>query len=338
MSGVKGKRLSVKVARCGFMNGSTMNPFTTIDFVSEKSGPNPPAVEVESDEIYVKEVIRRLSSVSVSEFDDLNESDLRKDYQTAIDCLIQCESIIKNLQEHLLSKEERIVCLEDKIMHMSLDLASSMAHGDHLQHKLNSSFTSASLTKATNVISYTSAASSEMGLTSPLIDDSNSSRFSKNLGQLLFGVRNEIGIRNDPKLVEEGQANFSKNPNDISEKTASAVEARRMSKPGLLARNNCSRKERRLSGMQLEFAESQDVKVVEEEDEKGHQNDMNFDGPRRRLARTRYERQPSAIARSFLEATGVIFPSTSLDVLAKGCLTTSTKKVGECNMGWGEFR
>jgi hypothetical protein len=314
-----------------------MNPFTTIDFVSEKSGPNPPAVGVESDEIYVKEVIRRLSSVSVSEFDDLNESDLRKDYQTAIDCLIQCESIIKNLQEHLLSKEERIVCLEDKIMHMSLDLASSMAHGDHLQHKLNSSFTSASSTKATNVISYTSTASSEMGLTSPLIDDSNSSRFSKNLGQLLFGVKNEIGIRNDPKLVEEGQANFSKNPNDISEKTASAVEARRMSKLGLFARNNCSRKERRLSGMQLEFAESQDVKVVEEEeDEKGHRNDMNFDGPRRRLARTRYERQPSA--RSFLEATGVIFPSTSLDVLAKGCLTTSTKKVGECNMGWGEFR
>ena len=222
-------------------------------------------------------------------------------------------------------------------MHMSLDLASSMAHGDHLQHKLNSSFTSASSTKATNVISYTSAASSEMGLTSPLIDDSNSSRFSKNLGQLLFGVKNEIGIRNDPKLVEEGQANFSKNPNDISEKTASAVEARRMSKLGLFARNNCSQKERRLSGMQLEFAESQDVKVVEEEeDEKGHRNDMNFDGPRRRLARTRYERQPSA--RSFLEATGVIFPSTSLDVLAKGCLTTSTKKVGECNMGWGEFR
>ena len=314
-----------------------MNPFTTIDFVSEKSGPNPPAVGVESDEIYVKEVIRRLSSVSVSEFDDLNESDLRKDYQTAIDCLIQCESIIKNLQKHLLSKDERIVCLEDKIMHMSLDLASSMAHGDHLQHKLNSSFTSASSTKATNVISYTSTASSEMGLTSPLIDDSNSSRFSKNLGQLLFGVKNEIGIRNDSKLVEEGQANFSKNPNDISEKTASAVEARRMSKLGLFARNNCSQKERRLSGMQLEFAESQDVKVVEEEeDEKGHRNDMNFDGPRRRLARTRYERQPSA--RSFLEATGVIFPSTSLDVLAKGCLTTSTKKVGEGNMGWGEFR
>ena len=141
-----------------------MNPFTTIDFVSEKSGPNPPAVEVESDEIYVKEVIRRLSSVSVSEFDDLNESDLRKDYQTAIDCLIQCESIIKNLQKHLLSKEERIVCLEDKIMHMSLDLASSMAHGDHLQHKLKKSFTSAS--SATNTTSFSTINSFETGLTS----------------------------------------------------------------------------------------------------------------------------------------------------------------------------
>jgi len=89
--------------------------------------------------------------------------------------------------------------------------------------------------------------------------------------------------------------------------------------------------------MQLEFAKSQDVKVEEEEEEEeGHRNGMYFDGTRRRPALKRNERQPSS--RSFLEATGVIFPSTSLEVLAKGCLTTSTKKGVECNEGWGEFR
>jgi hypothetical protein len=188
------------------MNGSTMNNFTTL--------PNPPAFEVENDEINLKEAIRRLSSitgdaVSVYEFDYLDESDLRRDYQSAIDCLIQCESIIKHLQEQLLSKEERIVSLEDKIMHMSLELASSMAREDHLKHKMKTNFTSASSTKATNVISFTSATSSETVLTSLLTDDSNSSRFSKNFGQLLFGARNETGIKNELKLLKEEHTNFS---------------------------------------------------------------------------------------------------------------------------------
>ena len=160
---------------------------------------------------------------------------------------------------------------------------------------------------------------------------------SKNFGQLLFGTRNDITVRNGPTLVEEAQANFSKNPNDISEITASVDESCRMSKLGLFVRNNCGRKERRPSGMQFEFPKSQDVNAIdEEEDEKGHRNNVNSDGPRRRPARKRLERQPSS--RSFLEATGVVFPSTSLDVLAKGCLMNSTKKRGECNEEWGELR
>ena len=315
-----------------------MNPFTTVDFGSEQSQidfgsaemsePYPPAVE--SDEINVNEVIRRLSSktgdaVSVSEFDDLHESDLRKDYQTAIDCLIQCESIIKNLQEQLLSKEERIVSLEDKIMHMSLKLASSMAHGDHLQQKLKTSFTSAS--SATNTTSFTTTTSFEPGLTSNPIDDSNSSRLSKNFGQLLFGTRNDIVVRNGPTVVEEAQVRLITDSNDKSEKTALVDEPCRISKLGLFARNNCSRKEKRPS----EFPISEDVKVVEE----GQRNQLHFEqGNRRRPARTRVERRQSS--RSFLEATGVVFPSTSLEVLAKGCLMKSMKK-GLCNEGWPEF-
>ncbi len=311
-----------------------MNPFTTIDFGSEMSGPNPSAVE--SDEINVKEVIRRLSSstgdaISVCEFYDLNESDLRRDYQTAIGCLIQCESMIKDLQEQLLSKEERIVCLEDKIMHMSLELASSMAREDDLQHKMKTSFTSKS--SATNTTSFTTTTSLETGLTSPPLDDSTSRRFSTNFdfGQLLFGIKNEICIRNDPKLVEEAQVQPTTDPIEIDEKTVSGDEACRTSRFGLFVRNNSSRKERRVDEMQMELPKAPDAM----EEEEGQRNQLYFGGNRRRPPRSRLERQHSS--RSFLEATGVVFPSTSLDVLAKGCHMKRSMNKGLCNEGWSQF-
>ena len=228
-----------------------------------------------------------------------------------------------------------MVSLEDKIMHMFVKLASPMACGDHLQHKLKTSFTSAS--SATNTTSFSTITSFETGLTTTPIDGSNSSRLSKNFGQLLFGTRNDIPVRNEPTLVKEAQANFSRNPNDISKITALVDKSCRMSKLGLFVRNNCGQKERRPSGMQLEFPMSQDVNAIdEEEDKKGHRNNVNSDGPRRCLARKRLDRQPSST--SFLKATGVVFPSTLVDVLAKGCLMKSTEKRGECNEEWGNFR
>jgi hypothetical protein len=282
----------VDVSRRGIMNESMTNAFTTIDFGSERSGPNPGAAE--SDEIDVKGVIRRLSSKSsLCEFDDLNESDLRRDYQTAIDCLIQCESMIKDLQDQLLAKDERIESLEDKIMHMSLQLASSMSREDHLQHKMRTSFTSASSNdQATNISRTTTSTTIETGFS------------------------------------------YNSNASRTNEKTASADESCRISKLGLFRRNSsCTR---RPSGMQLEFPKSQDVEAVEEGDEEGHLNNTNFLGPQHRPARKKFERQPSS--RSFLELTGVIFPSTSLDVLAKGCLMKGTKRGGMVNEGWEEFR
>ncbi|KAL3756420.1 hypothetical protein ACHAWU_007691 [Discostella pseudostelligera] len=64
------------------------------------------------------------------EFDLGDESDLRQDYQNAVDCLIQCETLFNSFQEQLRLKEDRIVTLEDKVMELSLELAAIKARQD----------------------------------------------------------------------------------------------------------------------------------------------------------------------------------------------------------------
>lgn len=61
---------------------------------------------------------------------DSPTDDIQQSYETAIDCLIQCSQIIDRLQEQIASKDERIKDMEEKIIDMSLDLASSKASID----------------------------------------------------------------------------------------------------------------------------------------------------------------------------------------------------------------
>ena len=61
--------------------------------------------------------------------------DLRRDYQNAVDCLIQCDALFKTFQEQLLSKDNRIVTLEEKVMELSLELASIKAGQDYQKLK-----------------------------------------------------------------------------------------------------------------------------------------------------------------------------------------------------------
>lgn len=63
------------------------------------------------------------------------ELDLRQNYQAAVECLVQCEAIIDTLQKSLLSKDERIAALEEKIVKMSFELASSKAFEDEHRSK-----------------------------------------------------------------------------------------------------------------------------------------------------------------------------------------------------------
>jgi len=331
------------------MSACTVDNFTTNDnnyLGSEMSGSIAEWGENDDMEAEIKNVVRRVSTQEGHHSDDLLESDLRRDYQTAIDCIIQCESIIENLKDQLLSKEEMIASLEDKIMTMSLELASSMAREDHLQHKMKTSFTSVSSHQATDMMaSFTTAPSVETGLQSsppaplskdqPTLDDSGTTRISvsKNFfGQILFGVRNELDVKIEPKPADD--------PDDNDDKILPLDDTSGMSKLGLFMRNSwdsCSRKERRVEDMQMESPK------VENYAPKVENYDINFGELRRRQPA---KRRPSS--KSFLETAGVIFPSNSLDVLAKGCMSNNrspdngggwnTKSKGVSNEGWGEFR
>lgn len=75
--------------------------------------------------------------------------DLRRDYQNAVDCLIQCDALFKTFQEQLLAKDNRIVTLEDKVMDLSLELASVKAGQDHQKLKTQQGSSSASTCSTT---------------------------------------------------------------------------------------------------------------------------------------------------------------------------------------------
>lgn len=63
--------------------------------------------------------------------------DLSQNYQNAVDCLVHCEFIMKNLQDQLKSKDVQIASLEDKLVNMSLELASSKALQDEQEGQLH---------------------------------------------------------------------------------------------------------------------------------------------------------------------------------------------------------
>jgi len=67
--------------------------------------------------------------------DDDEEADLRQDYQSAVDCLIQCESLFNTFQTRISSYEEQIALLEEKVMSLSLELASVKAREDYRRLK-----------------------------------------------------------------------------------------------------------------------------------------------------------------------------------------------------------
>lgn len=69
---------------------------------------------------------------------DDHYDELCQDYNEAIGCLRHCEQVIKSLQEEVASKNETIGHLEDKLVEMSLELASSKAFIDEHKSKRRS--------------------------------------------------------------------------------------------------------------------------------------------------------------------------------------------------------
>jgi hypothetical protein len=85
---------------------------------------DPPIIDMNLDE----------STRTASSTDALN-SDLRRNYQNAIDCLMHCEHIINDLTSQMTKKDELIASLEERIVQMSLELASSKAFEDEYRSK-----------------------------------------------------------------------------------------------------------------------------------------------------------------------------------------------------------
>lgn len=74
--------------------------------------------------------------------------DLRRDYQNAVDCLIQCDALFKTMQEQLRSKDSQIAALEDKVMELSLELASVKACQDYQKLRTSQGSSSNNVTKS----------------------------------------------------------------------------------------------------------------------------------------------------------------------------------------------
>ena len=88
--------------------------------------------------------------------DDENEEfDIHKGYHNAIDCLMHCEHIINDLQGQVTQKDEQIATLEEKLVQMSLELASAKAAEDvldNINRQLSQSLNSPSVSETDRVV------------------------------------------------------------------------------------------------------------------------------------------------------------------------------------------
>mmetsp|Transcript_21949 Transcript_21949/g.45946 ORF Transcript_21949/g.45946 Transcript_21949/m.45946 type:complete len:333 (+) Transcript_21949:150-1148(+) len=77
---------------------------------------------------------RKYDANNISRYDELLQN-----YHDAVCCIKQCETIIRALEEEVGSKNETITTLEEKIVQMSLELASSKAFEDEYRSKRRTS-------------------------------------------------------------------------------------------------------------------------------------------------------------------------------------------------------
>jgi len=74
--------------------------------------------------------VKTLSEDTVRTFgDDMSVFDLGENYQSAVDCLIQCESIIKSLQTQLAAKDEELVARDGLIVRLEERLRRESSRG-----------------------------------------------------------------------------------------------------------------------------------------------------------------------------------------------------------------
>jgi len=349
---------------------------------------------------------QRTNSSSLASNDDTQcEMDLRQDYTNAVDCLVSCEFIIKTLQQQLAeqlaakdvelaSKDETIASLENKIVDMSLELASTLSREEELQHRLQKSFTETMSATRTRTISRT--ISSPQHLTNTTEVDSiippppnhaliafnqarcrpistSSRKKTSQAVKAATACDNNNGNNTTPHnntnllrtsftstattaktsisnatssntiLSQQGggwlqriMITSSKNDNDDGTGTMTPSRCSNLGLGKIFQKGTRKTEEEKDQTMPLPTSRSSKMfgsKASEMEIDfvQSSNNDRSNRGPsdsnndsRRPQNRKRIERQESS--RSFLEASGVVFPVSSFEVLNKGCLARVISK------------
>ncbi|KAL7537855.1 hypothetical protein ACHAWF_005919 [Thalassiosira exigua] len=295
-------------------------------------------------------VLRRASELSAAHSDGLDDLDLRQSYDDAVDCVFKCESIIVNLErqlkakderiaeleaaagsgpsarEELDAKDERIAGLEEKLVSMSLELASTKASEDRLQLKLTQSNSSLSALAA-------SAASTQSpSLSRRYLPVSNAG--ARDRGG--WGCLSRWGNGREVVESDEGsdEANKESFTTEATAESTDVDEAADKGDEGDVKIDNgklekflemmTGRKDEgvRFAEAPAEAPPSEPRLAPPPPPPHGEaQAPSDSGGRRQRRAPGRRRRELQKSSRSFLENRGVVFPVSSFEVLDKGCAT-----------------
>ena len=164
------------------------------------------------------------------------QCDLALRYTEAVQCRVDCESVLGTLTERLASKDKHIVHLESKLVEMSFELASLKAFADEHRSKRRSSFscggddtvTTASCSDHPNAVyirvgdnttSHCQVTSTRRHSLPPARQDTyrqERSRWSRSLESLTWeGSSRTDDLSSD--AIDEFGASFSALPNNISQ-------------------------------------------------------------------------------------------------------------------------
>lgn len=252
------------------------------------------------------------------------DNDLRRNYQNAVECLIQCESIIAELQGQLASKDQQIHVLEEKIVNMSLELASSKAFED--EHRSNRRKSSIVLEDDISDDDDESS-SKEMG------KKQQQRRWSCSISRADSRVDNSTTKMNPkqqqqrrPLAVSLGSMmsldSSSNSMLDESSRTmdftawstaaSSDLPNRRLSAIGQFFRKN-----KEDGGSEHQAAQDQDKEEEENQDDTNNATDERQGARQRRPPNKRRLQQRM---QSSLTLAGVVFPKSFDEVITKGCL------------------
>lgn len=237
-------------------------------------------------------------------FDLEDESDLRQDYQNAVDCLIQCETLFNSFQDQLRSKNHRIDMLEDKVMELSLELAAIKARQDVPNLKKNEIEGAHNSSQQKRLSCNTTSCSDRRISWTSWVSDNSGQNANKlpNFGHLINKSLHWL----EAKRTNNDGAVQVEFPNDENDPMSGGGDSDPTGTK-MLRRHTTNLKKRSSGSLHLE----------------------------RSLRRSR---SSASSGMTGLTLEGVIFPVSSFEVYSKGCRVDNKAKTDMRNSDWPELR